>query len=465
MVDIQEAAEEQKMQITEALEEAKTKMDHFEKMMAQETEQLKKSKEEIQAARSKVRTTIEELIRGLKEHETEMIAKLDDVDNERQRCHTVQQERVQLLAAQLRSSVEYCEAVLQRNLNFEILETQQTFVNRCKSLLNEEVNISEPSRVNYETNERAIQTMLHSVPGQVVVVEAEDDRESNFTVAIKHSEEKPCFKENDRFSYQYKFLSSFGARGEGRGAFCDPWDIAVDFSRRNIAVADTSNNRIQIFSSDGHFLREFGRMGNGGEILEEPGSLAFTKSGNLIVIDSTHVSLFTEDGLFIKHIRKHLINPWSVSVGTDDHIIVCDKGDKSVKVLSPDGTELLQSFSTPDCDASPWFAVYHQDMFFVSYGRAHCVKAFTMEGVFLYDIGSEGSGDGQLSSPTGLAIDKFNNLIVCDSDNGRLQVFSLDGKFVNSVYAGMIDPIAVAVTGDGHMLVCDLEKSCIYIFQ
>ena len=71
----------------------------------------------------------------------------------------------------------------------------------------------------------------------------------------------------------------------------------------------------------------------------------------------------------------------------DGRMVVCDSGDKSVKVLSPDGTELSQSFSAPDCDDSPWEAVCHHDKFFVSYPKARCVKTFNNDGGFLYDIG------------------------------------------------------------------------------
>ena len=71
-----------------------------------------------------------------------------------------------------------------------------------------------------------------------------------------------------------------------------------------------------------------------------------------------------------------------------------------------------------DCCLSP----EHENMFFVSYPLAHVVKVFSMEGEFLYDIGSEKSGNGHLNKPLGLAIDKFNNLVVCDGDNSDLKV-------------------------------------------
>ena len=55
---------------------------------------------------------------------------------------------------------------------------------------------------------------------------------------------------------------------------------------------------------------------------------------------------------------------------------------------------------------------------------------FNNAGEDLHDIGSERSGDGQFSAPTGLAIDKF---IVCDRDNDRLQLFTLEGKYLAKV--------------------------------
>ena len=105
-------------------------------------------------------------------------------------------------------------------------------------------------------------------------------------------------------------------------------------------------------------------------------------------------------------------------------------------------------------------AVYHQEtFFFLSDLNAHCINVFSKEGKFLYDIGSEGSGDGQLKDPAGLAIDKFNNLIVCDSGNKRLQLFTLDGKFVTKIEQHFAEdsdtPGYVAVSNDGRARACN----------
>lgn len=199
----------------------------------------------------------------------------------------------------------------------------------------------------------------------------------------------------------------------------------------------------------------------------KPRSVAFTKLYNIMVVneashESSKISVFTEHGQFIMHIGKHLLNPCSVSVRSDGNILVCDSGDISVKVLSPDGTELLRSFRINSYDAFPWCALYHQGKYFVSYRMAHCVKVFNEEGGLLYDI-------GQFNRPAGLAIDKFVQLFVCDfvaANRSRVQFFTLDGTLVGK-FLEDIDSCfcSVAVTQNGNGLVSDVKKGSIQVFQ
>ena len=450
-----------------------------------------------------------------------------------------------MFAAQLRSSVECGEGIVQRNIGPEILQEGHAVFSRCEELLTaENIKICKPQHFRYCVNKEAINTVRPLVPGQVIanhtdpsqslaegkgLKEAELGAETNFTVTTRDSEGNQFYDEQDQVAvtihvvtgedekikiedckdgnytvrykpksdidglhditvevngkpltgspwsvqvtgHRYKALHSFGSLWQGPGEFGLPRSIAVSERTGNIAVAYYINDQVQLCDPVWKYLGTIGDKKTGAERINYPESVAFAASGDVIVIHRERFKLremflFTEHGQFIKHISQHLINPYNVSVRTDGHMIVCDWGDKSVKVLSPDGTELLQSFSAPDCDASPSFAVCHQDMFFVSYRLLHCVKVFSKEGVFLYDIGSEGSGDGELNEPAVLAIDKFNNLIVCDSGNNRLQVFSLDGKFVNSVTEEIESPYSVAVPKDGNLLVSDLRKHCIHAFQ
>ena len=53
------------------------------------------------------------------------------------------------------------------------------------------------------------------------------------------------------------FSSSFGSRGYGTGQFVSPWGVAIDCTG-NVHVVDYGNNRIQVFTAEGEYLRKFG---------------------------------------------------------------------------------------------------------------------------------------------------------------------------------------------------------------
>jgi len=61
--------------------------------------------------------------------------------------------------------------------------------------------------------------------------------------------------------FQVRPVLSFGKEGSSAGMFQCPWGVAVN-ARDEIAVTDFQNHRVQIFSSNGNYLRSFGREGN-----------------------------------------------------------------------------------------------------------------------------------------------------------------------------------------------------------
>ena len=194
-------------------------------------------------------------------------------------------------------------------------------------------------------------------------------------------------------------------------------------------------------------------------------SMDFTINGSFVaILLSNHkkkLYLIDESGESIKEIGQgYLTRPVAVSVSHDGSIIVCDRGKSSVDVLSPDGTKLLKSFNDPHF---PRFSVYHQDMFFVSYDlRFTCIKTFNKDGVFLYDIGGYRSAEGWLTRPGGLAIDKFDNLIVSENHNKTLKVFTVEGNFLYKIEVEQKGN-SIAASNTGNLYVVD--DDCIHIFQ
>ena len=497
MVDMQKAADKHKMKIADALKKVKTEVAVYENQMKKGKELMEKSELEIFAAQRKMTETVDNCIRILTEHKSAMNAKFDEINQAQQKAHATQLENFQFAVTQLKSSVEQGENILERNINGEILQTKQVIIGCCEELLNaRKPEIYKPPHVHYMVENITTicdRVILSDTDSSLSIVEGHCDKETEgktetrFTIVTRDSNGIQCYNGDDHIKvdiesstgskstteitdskngkytvtyrpecvgqyrvgikinsqpltgspwsaqvvpHQYKLLFKFGSHGNGPGQFHMPYGISVSEKTGTTAVADCENKRIQLFSSDVNYLRAI-------KLENKCSTVAFTTSGDIITVvpnDDHMISLFTESGHFIKHVSdEHLEMPASMSVGFDGRIIACDWKNNEIRVTSPDRMQLLQSFRASDCDESLCYAVYHQDRFFVSDTKANCIKVFSMEGKFLYNIGSEGSDDGQLNRPIGLAIDKFNNLIVCDNGNRRLQIFRLDGKFVSKI--------------------------------
>ena len=264
--------------------------------------------------------------------------------------------------------------------------------------------------------------------------------------------------------HQYQFAFKFGSRGRREGEFNGINNITVNDKTGTIAVAELWNKRIQLFSSRGKFQREIRLDGC-------PTSVAFTRLGNLLTLvpgNNSELLLFSEKGQFIKRINyKHLKKPQQLSIASDGRLIITDNANNEIKVLSFDGNDLLLSFVAPNCDKYPKCALHYLDKFYVSYPLAHCVKVFDKTGIYLHNIGCEGSNYGQFNCPVGLIIDKYNQLVVCDVGNGRLQFFTLRGKFLSKLwdeYFNNGSPRYVAINNNNNnLLVADLDT--VHIFR
>ena len=545
-VDIDQAAKECKVNIEEIAEEMKKEAADFQLQVKRYEEKTRKSREEIAAARNKALTSLEELMRVLKEYETTTMSKLDVIEQREVRGNATQLEHFQTSIDQLQKSVEYCEDILQRNKSIEILQVHQTLVERCKGLLNvEKLNMNKllhtTLQTRYEINEELVETLRCAVPGRLLVSnttdhlqsvaegkglkEADVGNKAEFLITTKDFNQKQCYDEDDQIivkvktpsgeklnneithrkdgeyrvtytpdcvgthnvvievngqpltgspwslhvsPHHYRPLFSFGSRGKGQEQFSCPCDIAVDENTRNIAVADRYNRRVQLFNSEGKYLNTVSHK----EL--KPISVAFTWFQLIVIADrSTKIFRFDERRKLVSKItNKHLKKPVSLTIARGERMVVCDEGDFTVKVLSPNGKQLLLTISDPDHSyAAPYKAISHQGIFIVCYsGWTENVKVFSKDGVFLHNISTHWSGDGQLWNPAGIDVDRFSNLVVCDAGNRSLKIFTLDGKFVSKIETpdtGLGDPDSVAVSPTGQLCITDKgqRSHCVHVFQ
>ncbi|XP_078361721.1 E3 ubiquitin-protein ligase TRIM71-like [Oculina patagonica] len=276
---------------------------------------------------------------------------------------------------------------------------------------------------------------------------------------------------------QFRPVLSFGQQGSALGRLYGPWGVAVN-ERNDIAVTETGNHRVSVFSSDGTHLRSFGKKGNKQGEFDYPAGIAFDNNGNIIVVDGNNhrVQVFGEQGEYLNQFGEQgsldhqFKDPFGVSVGSDGNIIVADSNNKLIKIFSPRG-QVLRKIGGKGSFTHPIHCVEYEKYLIVSDSDEHSIKVFDTNGQFLYKFGKEGEGDGEFNQPFCLSVNKAGHLMVCDQLNHRVQVFELSGKFITkfgtkgSGIGKFNYPRSSAVLSDGRIVVTDWLNNRIQILE
>jgi len=121
-------------------------------------------------------------------------------------------------------------------------------------------------------------------------------------------------------SIDLSFLFEIGKHGSQPGEFNYPSSVAIDDDRHRIIVTDTLNHRVQVLSSiDGSFLFEFGSRGDQPCQLNDPRGVCIANQGRIIVADTSNNRLqsFTPEGHHISSFDCGRESP--VVVAFDEH--------------------------------------------------------------------------------------------------------------------------------------------------
>ena len=209
--------------------------------------------------------------------------------------------------------------------------------------------------------------------------------------------------------------------------------VAVN-ERDETAVTDSKNHRVQVFSSDGTYLRSFGRKGDKQGELNWPAGIAFDKNSRIVVVDTLNhrVKLTDEQGGYLSqfgsegNLDHQQSNPYGLSVDSNGNIIVADKGNKLIKTFSASG-QFLHTLGEGEGEGFtyPCHCIQYDKYLIVLDAGEHCIKVFDINGNFLYKFGNKGNRDGEFNEPRFLSVNKGGHLMVCDRSNYRVQVFEL----------------------------------------
>jgi YD repeat-containing protein len=224
-----------------------------------------------------------------------------------------------------------------------------------------------------------------------------------------------------------------GIAGAGNGQFSGPQGIAYDPHNKDVYVTDGGNDRVEVFTLEGAFVKAFGEAGSGKGQLNSPHGLVAEEGGNIWVADQSNSRLeeFTPEGAWVATIGKEGKGNGEFSGSGDvtlcnGDLYATDYAGQRVEEFSTSGTYLGKFGSTGKengqftqisriaCDTK-------NNRLYVTDKSGNRVEEFSAGGAFLSSFGVSGSGNGQFSTPIGVAVTTANVVYVLDNGNNRIQ--------------------------------------------
>ena len=193
------------------------------------------------------------------------------------------------------------------------------------------------------------------------------------------------------FDQQGRVLKTLGQHGKARGEFIYPVGICLDAAENLYVCEYGGNDRVQVFTRDGEWLREFGSPGTGTAQFQRPSGLVW-RTGKVFVADAINnrVLVFTDAGKFLG-----LLGADAEGKGAPAFNLPYDI------TLAPDG-----------------------NFYVIEYGGGRLLRISPV-GKLLAQYGHTGGGDGEFATPWGVVADSRGRIFVADTKNRRIVALQL----------------------------------------
>ena len=146
-------------------------------------------------------------------------------------------------------------------------------------------------------------------------------------------------------------------------------------------------------------------------------------------------------------------------------ILIADCENSRVQIVSFEG-QFMTRFGQ-DTLISPWGITVSNEHVFITDKELHTLLQFDRNS---YEVvmrtGIKGSENGQFNHPQGLCIDYSGDVLVADSDNSRVSVFSKEHLFISNFGIGQLQgPRDVKLTPYSMVVVLDRSPKCVHFYS
>lgn len=292
------------------------------------------------------------------------------------------------------------------------------------------------------------------------------------------------------------FLKTWGSKGVSPNTFDMPTGIAVDASL-NVYVADTNKSEVKRFApsvsaaspapaatwgwTDGTPRTSRYNFPRGMTLSPDGNSLIIADTANSRIerCSFTGGSLETTGNAPGSAAVGRFDQPRGAAMAADGSLVVADTLNGRIQRSAP-----AAQWATPW--ATPWRTASSQPgllsapeavavdpvsgVTFVADSANSRILRYSANGTYLDVFASAGAGMGQVANPKGLLVVEEDDgtvfVVVADTGNNRVQVFTTAGAYVRSIGVGLLNgPRAMARSVLGELFVADTGNSRVARFN
>lgn len=271
----------------------------------------------------------------------------------------------------------------------------------------------------------------------------------------------------DEANNQLALLNVFGSGpGTRHGQFDRPAGICVNTALGHIIVADKDNHRVQVFDLHGRYLFKFGDKGNRIGHFCYPWDIDSCPRTHQIAVSDTRnrrVQLFTPYGQYLMHFNTPLDSPRGVGFWGDSKLVVSDFNKHRLLIFDKFAHDARGQGQNNGAHGNQQ-QQHSSGSSNSSRSSTHRVSPPSATATRTIGFG-EGSGWGEFLRPQGLSI--CGEYVYCsDSRNNRICLYNLETQVFEYLTEefGLDRPSGIAVT-DGLLCVVDFGNNRVQLFH